>query len=462
MRAFSAGDVEGICRFAVEHAIDLTVVGPELPLTLGLVDALERRGLRAFGPNAAGARLEEQGVLPSLLEECGWRRRASAYSPSRTGARFRTRIQGEAAVESSSADGLAASKGVSICSSAAEAFDAIDQSLRERAFRDAGSTVVVENFSKAKKRRSLHSQTAGGHPARSLKTTSASSTAIAAPTRAAWVRTRQLRWSREVHDRVLSEVIDPVVAGLRARGIRYQGVLYAGLMIHEGEPRVLEFNARFGDPECQALLVRLESDLVETMMAVAERKLAGHRLRWDPRPSVCVVLAAEGYPGETSKGMRSAASRRCVSGPTARCSAGTAKQNGRVVTAGGRVLGVSALGDTLSQAIANAYGAVGKIRWRVCVPAGYWSARARGQSSVKAKPEVAILMGSDSDWETMSAAPSGSAFGIACDVRPRLTARPNAPPDMPQAPPSAASRSSSAAPAARRLAGASPPKRRCR
>ena len=152
-------------------------------------------------------------------------------------------------------------------------------------------------------------------------------------------------------------------------------------MIHEGVPRVLEFNARFGDPECQALLVRLESDLVETMMAIAERKLAGHRLRWDPRPSVCVVLAAEGYPGEIAKGDEISgleALRDWSDGVVFH--AGTARKNGRVVTAGGRVLGVSALGDTLPQAIVHAYGAVDRIRWRGMQYRRDIGARALGRS----------------------------------------------------------------------------------
>jgi phosphoribosylamine--glycine ligase len=136
-------------------------------------------------------------------------------------------------------------------------------------------------------------------------------------------------------------------------------------MIHDGEPSVLEFNARFGDPECQALLVRLESDLLEAMVAVAERRLAGERLQWDPRPSVCVVMAAEGYPGEVAKGDEIGGLEVLRGWPEGVVfHAGTTRRDGKCVTAGGRVLGVTALGDTLSQAIANAYGAVDKIQWR--------------------------------------------------------------------------------------------------
>jgi phosphoribosylamine--glycine ligase len=383
--ALAADDVEGICRFAAQNAIDLTVVGPELPLTLGLADALERRGLRAFGPQAAGARLEgSKAFTKRLLEECGVPTAGfgvfSEVAPARDFVRRIGRGDGRVVVK---ADGLAAGKGVSVCSSEAEAFAAIDQSLRERAFGAAGSSVVVEEFLEGEEASFLaltdgetvialescqdHKRIFDGDRGPNTGGMGAYSPAPVV--------------TRQIHDRVLSDVIDPVVAGLRARGIRYQGVLYAGLMIHEGEPRVLEFNARFGDPECQTLLVRLKSDLVETMTAVAERKLAGHRLRWDPRPSVCVVLAAEGYPGEIAKGdeIRGLEALQEWSDGVV-FHAGTARQHGRMVTAGGRVLGVSAVGETLSQAIANAYGAVDKIRWRGMQYRRDIGARALGRS----------------------------------------------------------------------------------
>jgi phosphoribosylamine---glycine ligase len=171
--------------------------------------------------------------------------------------------------------------------------------------------------------------------------------------------------TRDVHGRVMRDVLEPVVAGLRAEGIRYQGILYAGLMIKDGVPRVLEFNARFGDPECQALLVRLESDIVEVMLAVAERRLAGNRLRWDPRASVCVVLAAEGYPGKVAKGDEISgldALRDWQRGVVFH--AGTARRGEKLVTDGGRVLGVTALGASLREAVDEAYRGVDRIHWR--------------------------------------------------------------------------------------------------
>jgi phosphoribosylamine--glycine ligase len=365
----AADDVEGLRRFAVEKSIDLTVVGPEVPLTLGLVDELERRGLRAFGPRAAGARLEgSKAFSKRLLEQCGVRTARfgvfSEVAPARAFLREVRQGEGRVVVK---ADGLAAGKGVSVCATEAEALAAIDQSLRERAFGAAGSSIVIEEFLQGEEASFLaltdgetilplascqdHKQIFDGDRGPNTGGMGAYSPApVVTPA---------------VHDRVMRGVLEPVVAGLRARGIRYQGVLYAGLMIRDGEPSVLEFNARFGDPECQALVMRLESDLVEPMMAVAERRLAGQRLKWDPRPSVCVVMAAEGYPGEVAKGDEIGgleALRRWSEGVIFH--AGTARRDGKLVTSGGRVLGVSALGDTLSQAIANAYGAVDKIRWR--------------------------------------------------------------------------------------------------
>ncbi len=364
-----ADDVGGLCRFAVERAIDLTVVGPELPLTLGLVDRLEQRGLLAFGPCAAGAQLEgSKAFSKRLLEQCGVPTARfgvfSEVAPARAFVREVSQRDGRVVVK---ADGLAAGKGVSVCANEAEAFAAIDQSLRERAFGAAGSSIVIEEFLQGEEASFLaltdgetilplascqdHKRIFDGDRGPNTGGMGAYSPAPVV--------------TRAVHARVIGEVLEPVVAGLRARGIRYQGVLYAGLMIHDGEPSVLEFNARFGDPECQALLVRLESDLVEAMMAVAERRLAGQRLKWDSRPSVCVVMAAEGYPGDVAKGDEIGgleALRRWSDGVVFQ--AATARRDGKLVTTGGRVHGVSALGDTLSQAIANAYGAVDKIRWR--------------------------------------------------------------------------------------------------
>ena len=362
----AADDVAGLCAFASERKIDLTVVGPELPLTLGLVDRLEASGLRAFGPRRDGARIEgSKAFTKHLLDDCGVTTAAFGVFSEVEAARAFVRRTGAPIVVK--ADGLAAGKGVTVCQSEAEAFAAIDQSLRERTFGEAGASVVVEEFLE-------------GEEASFLALTDGDAVV---PLASSQDHKRVLDGDRgpntggmgayspapvvtaELHERVMLDVMRPVVEGLRRRGIRYQGVLYAGLMIHQGEPKVLEFNARFGDPECQALLVRLESDIVELMTAVAEGRLAGSSVRWDARASVCVVLAAEGYPGTVAKGdeIHGLEKLRDWRAGVA-FHAGTERRDGTIVTSGGRVLGVTALGATLEAAIGEAYAAIDEIHWR--------------------------------------------------------------------------------------------------
>jgi phosphoribosylamine--glycine ligase len=359
-------DIGGLTSFALENKIDLTVVGPELPLTLGLVDELQERGLAAFGPCREGARLEgSKAFAKELLEERGVPTAAFGVFSDVDTARAFVRATGAPIVVK--ADGLAAGKGVAVCANEAEAFAAIDRSLRERAFGDAGASVVIEEFLEGEEASFLaltdgetvlplassqdHKRILDGDRGPNTGGMGAYSPApVVTPA---------------VHDRVMRCILEPVVAGLRARGIHYRGVLYAGLMIRNGEPRVLEFNVRFGDPECQALLVRLETDIVELMLAVIERRLAAQRVRWDPRPSVCVVMAAEGYPGEVAKGDEISGLEGLASWPLgAVFHAATARRDGKIFTAGGRVLGVTALGATLREAIDRVYGAVAKIHWR--------------------------------------------------------------------------------------------------
>jgi phosphoribosylamine--glycine ligase len=361
-----AANTAALTQFALEKKIDLTVVGPELPLTLGLVDELEKRGLPAFGPRREGARLEaSKAFAKELLEQC--RVPTATFGVFSDTDAARAFVQATGAPIVVKADGLAAGKGVTVCESEEEAFAAIDQSLRERAFGDAGRSVVIEEFLEGEEASFLaltdgetvlplassqdHKRIFDGDRGPNTGGMGAYSPApLVTPA---------------VHDRVMRDLLAPVVAGLQGRGVRYQGVLYAGLMIRDGEPKVLEFNVRFGDPECQALLVRLETDIVELMMAVVERRLAAQRIRWDARPAVCVVLAAEGYPGDVEKGDEIGgleALRDWSQGAVFH--AGTTRHDGKILTAGGRVLGVTALGTTLREAIDHAYWAVDKIHWR--------------------------------------------------------------------------------------------------
>lgn len=361
----AADDVAGLRRFAAEEGVDLTVVGPELPLTLGLVDEFEREGLRVFGPSREAAALEgSKAFAKELMRECAVPTAAFGVfsDPEEAGAYVR-RLGAPLVVK---ADGLAAGKGVAVCATEAEALEAIDGCLRRRVFGEASARVVIEERLEGEEASFLaftdgetvlplassqdHKRIFDGDRGPNTGGMGAYSPApVVTP---------------EIAKAVEREILLPVVEGLRRRKIRYRGILYAGLMIREGRARVLEFNVRFGDPECQALLVRLKSDLVDLCEATIDGRLAGSRLEWDPRPSVCVVLAAEGYPGTVKKdrpitGLDSL--RDWKSGVVFH--SGTVRRDGRVVTAGGRVLGVTAVGDTVQKAIDAAYGAVGKIHW---------------------------------------------------------------------------------------------------
>lgn len=361
----ASDDVAGLCRFAVEERVDLTVVGPELPLTLGLVDELEREGLRAFGPNREAAKLEgSKAFAKELMRECGVPTASfGVFSDPEEARAYLRRVGAPVVVK---ADGLAAGKGVAVCATEAEALEAIDGCLRARAFGEAGARVVIEECLEGEEASFLaftdgetvlplassqdHKRIFDGDRGPNTGGMGAYSPApVVTP---------------EIAKRVEREVLLPIVKGLRRRNIRYRGILYAGLMIRDGELRVLEFNVRFGDPECQALLVRLKSDLVDLCAATIDGRLSEMKLEWDPRPSVCIVLAAAGYPGTVEKD-------RPISGLGSLAGwkdgvvfhSGTARKQDELVTSGGRVLGVTALGGTIREAIDAAYGAVAKIHW---------------------------------------------------------------------------------------------------
>jgi len=264
------------------------------------------------------------------------------------------------------ADGLASGKGVFICPTVAEALEAVDELMRARLFGDAGSRVVVEEFLE-------------GEEVSFMALTDGTTVLPLAPSQD---HKRALDGDRgpntggmgacsptpivtpALQDRILREIMEPVVRGLARQGVRYTGVLYAGLMVQDGHAKVLEFNVRFGDPEAQALLVRLRSDLLELIERACDGRLAGATIDWDARAAVCVVLAAEGYPGAVERGRRIEgveALRAWEGGKVFH--AGTKRPDGALVTDGGRVLGVTALGDTIEQAVTEAYAAVARISW---------------------------------------------------------------------------------------------------
>ncbi|MGH7857151.1 MAG: phosphoribosylamine--glycine ligase [Candidatus Binatia bacterium] len=361
----AAEDVAGIRKFARERKIDLAVVGPELPLTLGIVDEFEREGLRAFGPGREAARLEgSKAFTKALLQECGVPTAGYGEFTDADEAAAYVRRKGAPIVVK--ADGLAAGKGVFVCATEREAIDAIDSTLRGKIFGEAGARVVVEDFLEGEEASFL--ALTDGETVLPLASSQDHKRVLdddqGPNTGGMGAYSPAPVLTPEIGERVMKEIMAPVVEGLRRRGVRYRGVLYAGLMIRDGRPAVLEFNVRFGDPECQALLVRLDADLVDLMEAVVDGRLRERTLRWSPRSAVCVVLAAKGYPGKVAKGDE-------IRGLEALAGledvvvfhAGTERRGGRLVTAGGRVLGVTALGESVRAAVERAYAAVAKISW---------------------------------------------------------------------------------------------------
>jgi phosphoribosylamine--glycine ligase len=363
-RDVAADDIEGLADLATREGIGLTVVGPEAPLTAGLVDEFERRGLRAFGPGRNAALLEaSKAFTKEVLDEAGVPTAAwGSFEDADDAHAYLDRVGAPIVVK---ADGLAAGKGVTVCETVDEARAAIDSIMRDRVFGSAGARVVLEEkllgeeasfIALTDGRAVLPLAASQDHKRIGEGDTGPNTGGMGAYSPAPVV-------TPELFDRVTREVIEPVVQTLRNRGIVFKGVLYAGLMIHEGRTRVLEFNVRFGDPECQPLLLRLESDLLELMNAVVDERLAEIELRWDPRAAACVVLAAPGYPGTPEKGARidgleaAAQVEDCIV-----FHAGTTSgPQGEVLTAGGRVLGVTSLGDNIGAAVERAYEATARI-----------------------------------------------------------------------------------------------------
>jgi phosphoribosylamine---glycine ligase len=363
----AADDLDALVRFARERRVDLTVVGPERPLTLGIVDRFTDAGLRAFGPTAAAARLEGSKAFAKelLREESVPTASFDVFDDPDAALAYVRRIGAPVVVK---ADGLAAGKGVFICATVAEATAAIEDVMRGRRFGDAGGRVVVEEFLEGEEvsfmaltdgTTVLPLATSQDHK-RALDGDRGPNTGGMGAYSPAPLVTPALE------ARIVQDIVEPVVRGLARRGIVYTGVLYAGLMVRDGRASVLEFNVRFGDPEAQVLLVRLRSDLCELVARTCERRLAGTTVAWDARAAACVVLAAEGYPGAVGSGrpIEGLDALRDWRGGVVFHAATRRSADGRVLTDGGRVLGVTALGKTVPDAVAEAYAAVGKIAWR--------------------------------------------------------------------------------------------------
>ncbi len=353
--------------FVEENSIDLTVVGPEAPLVEGLADRLRSRGLAVVGPTAAAARLEGSKAFAKEFM-------AANSIPTAAFEIFDRADSAEAALKKGAfafpvvvkADGLAAGKGVLICEALQQALSAIDTIMRRKSFGEGGSRVVIEEFLKGEEA-SFMVFTDGDAvvPMAPSQDHKAIYDGDAGPnTGGMGAYSVDGMLSNSLRQQVLQEVILPAVEGMKREGTPYSGILYAGLMLTDSGPKVLEFNARFGDPETQAVLPRLESDVVDLFEAVAHAELSGVAAEWSKDASVCVVLASAGYPGayQTGKeitGIHMAEEDR----RTMVFHAGTEIRDGRIVTSGGRVLGVTSLAPSLDEAIMKVYDAVNRIHF---------------------------------------------------------------------------------------------------
>jgi phosphoribosylamine--glycine ligase len=361
----AAEDVDGLLRFAQQNKIDLTVVGPEAPLVLGVVDKFRDANLRIFGPTKAAAQLEgSKAFTKDFLAR--HQIPTAAYGNFTDVAAAEAYIKKVGAPIVVKADGLAAGKGVIIAQTAEEAIAAVRDMLAGNAFGEAGHRVVVEEFLAGEEasfivmvdgEHILPLATSQDHKRVGDGDTGPNTGGMGAYSPAPVV-------TSELHARIMREVIEPTVRGMSQEGRPYTGFLYAGVMIAlDGTPRVLEYNCRFGDPETQPVMLRLQSDFIELIEAALDGKLDQVQAQWDSRAALGVVMAAGGYPGPYRKG-------DAISGLPGKAEsdrkvfhAGTALQDGAVVTSGGRVLCVTALGETVSAAQQHVYELVGQIRW---------------------------------------------------------------------------------------------------
>jgi phosphoribosylamine--glycine ligase len=362
----AADDVDALLAYASAESIDLTIIGPEAPLVAGIVDRFSAAGLPCFGPGASAARLEgSKDFTKRFLDRHG--------IPTATFRSFTDLDQALAYVDEVGApivikaDGLAAGKGVVVATSRDQAMQAVRDMLGDGQFGDAGRCVVIEEFLQGEEasfivmtdgKTVLPLATSQDHKARDNGDTGPNTGGMGAYSPAPVV-------TAELKRRVLDEIIHPTLDGLAAEGIPYCGFLYAGLMITPGgEAKVLEYNCRFGDPETQPIMMRLNSDLVALCMATLDGTLASQDAEWDPRAAVGVVMAAGGYPSAYEKGQTISGLEDCDKPDCKVFHAGTSMPDGRVVTSGGRVLCVVGLGESVSAAQAVAYTGVAGIQWQ--------------------------------------------------------------------------------------------------
>ncbi|TSA09456.1 MAG: phosphoribosylamine--glycine ligase [Deltaproteobacteria bacterium] len=397
----SAEDIRGLCAFAQNKKIDMTVVGPETPLTLGIVDLFSAKKLSIFGPGKEAAAIEGSKVFAKKLMD-KYHIPTGKYEVVTSTNKAMAYLKKAAFPLVIKADGLAAGKGVIVAQSYEEGAAAVDLIMQKNAFGEAGNKIIIEEFLEGEEcsfmavtdgKTVLPLATSQDHKAIFDGDRGPNTGGMGAYSPAPLV-------TPQLHKQIMEEVMQPTIKALAAEGRPYRGVLYAGLIIKEGKVRVLEFNGRFGDPEAQPILVRMKSDLVETMQAAIDGTLGGLSIDWDPRPAVCVVMASQGYPGNYEKG-------KVIQGLATVSKmkdvivfhAGTVRKDNHIITSGGRVMSITALGSDHKQAIERAYEAVGRIKWE-----GVYFRKDIGRKALKnqgSSPLVGIVMGSDSDLPIM-------------------------------------------------------------
>ncbi|MFM7345238.1 MAG: phosphoribosylamine--glycine ligase [Tagaea sp.] len=360
-----ADDLAGIVALATREKIDFVVVGPEAPLVAGLVDRLAEAGIPAFGPNAAAARLEgSKGFMKDFCARAGIPTAAYKRFTDAHAARDYVRAQGAPIVVK--ADGLAAGKGVVVAATFDEALAAIDEAMLGGKFGKAGAELVIEEFLEGEEA-SFFALCDGAHAlpfgaAQDHKRVGDGDTGPNTGGMGAYSPTKLVDAAME--KRIMGEIVRPTLAGMAREGAPFKGVLFAGLMIGKAGPKLIEFNVRFGDPECQTLVLRLMSDLLPALVASQQGELKHFHLRWYDDTALCVVMAANGYPDAPKKG--TAIGGLDAAGRTPSVTvfhAGTKRSDGKLVADGGRVLNVCARAKTAKDAQARAYEAVDKIEW---------------------------------------------------------------------------------------------------
>ncbi len=360
-----ADEMTALCEFAQAEEIDLTIVGPEVPLTMGIVDMFQAAGLEIFGPNKAAAQIEgSKGFSKDLMAR--YNIPTAAYQSFTDHAQAVAYIQKQGAPIVVKADGLAAGKGVIVALTEEQAITAVDDIMLDQVFGDAGASVVIEEFMEGEEA-SFFAFTDGKNilPLASSQDHKRVNDGDEGPnTGGMGAYSPAPVVTDELYRVIVETIVKPTIDGMAADGCPYSGILYVGLMIKDGVPRVVEYNARFGDPEAQPLLMRMKSDIVPVLQACARGKLQQNSIEWYDKAAVCVVLASGGYPGPYEKGLPiSGLDDAAKIDDLMVFHAGTTLKDGKIVNQGGRVLGVTGLGDSVRDAIDKAYVGVKVIHW---------------------------------------------------------------------------------------------------